>query len=279
MKLDARAAGAAVRGRRPHGLHRRRPARARLVRVRRAHDRRRPAARAGGQDDRAARRRDAAGRQALARRAHVLRRRHGVQRRLADRRARDCAASASSRPAWARTASIRAATPGGCSSPTAARARSRVISFRTRRPVAKWRLPGGGSPDMGGVSADGRVLWLSGRYDARGLRDQHAHRPAAAPHQGRQRPARHGGLAAARPLLDRPHRHPALSPQGARGRLGRSTAGAGRRRSPPPRARADGLRRARPTPPRRSRTSTAAPARSCGRRPPTTRRCAPPRCA
>jgi DNA-binding beta-propeller fold protein YncE len=40
-----------------------------------------------------------------------------------------------------------------------------VISFATRRPVAKWRLPGGGSPDMGGVSADGRVLWLSGRYD------------------------------------------------------------------------------------------------------------------
>jgi YVTN family beta-propeller protein len=41
-----------------------------------------------------------------------------------------------------------------------------VISFRTRRPIAKWRLPGGGSPDMGGLSADGRVLWLSGRYDA-----------------------------------------------------------------------------------------------------------------
>jgi DNA-binding beta-propeller fold protein YncE len=41
-----------------------------------------------------------------------------------------------------------------------------VVSFRTRRPFRKWRLPGGGSPDMGGVSADGRVLWLSGRYDA-----------------------------------------------------------------------------------------------------------------
>jgi DNA-binding beta-propeller fold protein YncE len=41
-----------------------------------------------------------------------------------------------------------------------------VLSFATRRPVAKWRLPGGGSPDMGGVSADGRVLWLSGRYNA-----------------------------------------------------------------------------------------------------------------
>jgi YVTN family beta-propeller protein len=38
-----------------------------------------------------------------------------------------------------------------------------VISFATRRPIAKWRLPGGGSPDMGGVSADGRILWLSGR--------------------------------------------------------------------------------------------------------------------
>jgi DNA-binding beta-propeller fold protein YncE len=41
-----------------------------------------------------------------------------------------------------------------------------VISFRTRRPVVKWRLRGGGSPDMGGVSADGRILWLSGRYDS-----------------------------------------------------------------------------------------------------------------
>jgi DNA-binding beta-propeller fold protein YncE len=41
-----------------------------------------------------------------------------------------------------------------------------VISFATRRPIAKWQIPGGGSPDMGGVSADGRVLWLSGRYHA-----------------------------------------------------------------------------------------------------------------
>ena len=41
-----------------------------------------------------------------------------------------------------------------------------VLSFATRQPIAKWRLPGGGSPDMGGVSADGKVLWLSGRYNA-----------------------------------------------------------------------------------------------------------------
>jgi DNA-binding beta-propeller fold protein YncE len=40
-----------------------------------------------------------------------------------------------------------------------------VIRFATQNVVADWKIPGG-SPDMGGVSADGRVLWLSGRYDA-----------------------------------------------------------------------------------------------------------------
>ena len=41
-----------------------------------------------------------------------------------------------------------------------------VISFVHRRVVRTWRIPGGASPDMGGVSANGRVLWLSGRYSA-----------------------------------------------------------------------------------------------------------------
>jgi YVTN family beta-propeller protein len=41
-----------------------------------------------------------------------------------------------------------------------------VISFATRNVAHKWRIPGGGSPDMGGVSADGKVLWLTGRYNA-----------------------------------------------------------------------------------------------------------------
>jgi YVTN family beta-propeller protein len=52
-----------------------------------------------------------------------------------------------------------------------------VISFATRQVIANWVLPpetgdhpgrGGdtASPDMGGVSADGRVLWLTGRYDS-----------------------------------------------------------------------------------------------------------------
>jgi YVTN family beta-propeller protein len=40
-----------------------------------------------------------------------------------------------------------------------------VLSFRRQRVVRTWRIPGG-SPDMGDVSADGRVLWLSGRFGA-----------------------------------------------------------------------------------------------------------------
>ncbi|MFE4967906.1 YncE family protein [Streptomyces sp. NPDC056660] len=41
-----------------------------------------------------------------------------------------------------------------------------VFDFTENRLTKKWRLPGGGSPDMGGVSADGKVLWLSGRYNS-----------------------------------------------------------------------------------------------------------------
>ncbi len=40
-----------------------------------------------------------------------------------------------------------------------------VIDFATRKVVANWPIAGGGSPDMGNVSADGKYLWLSGRYD------------------------------------------------------------------------------------------------------------------
>ena len=41
-----------------------------------------------------------------------------------------------------------------------------VIDFATQQVVATWRIPGGGSPDMGGLSPDGRVFWVSGRYNA-----------------------------------------------------------------------------------------------------------------
>jgi YVTN family beta-propeller protein len=40
-----------------------------------------------------------------------------------------------------------------------------VIDFATRKVIANWPIPGGGSPDMGNVSADGKLLWLSGRFD------------------------------------------------------------------------------------------------------------------
>jgi len=40
-----------------------------------------------------------------------------------------------------------------------------VVDFATRKIVATWPIPGGGSPDMGNVSADGKWLWLAARYD------------------------------------------------------------------------------------------------------------------
>ena len=40
-----------------------------------------------------------------------------------------------------------------------------VLDAVTGDPITTWQLPGGGSPDMGNVSADGSQLWLSGRYD------------------------------------------------------------------------------------------------------------------
>jgi YVTN family beta-propeller protein len=41
-----------------------------------------------------------------------------------------------------------------------------VLNFATSTLIAKWQIPGGGSPDMGGLSPDGKVLWLSGRYNS-----------------------------------------------------------------------------------------------------------------
>ena len=41
-----------------------------------------------------------------------------------------------------------------------------VLDAATLTPQTKWVIPGGGSPDMGGVTADGAQLWLSGRYNS-----------------------------------------------------------------------------------------------------------------
>jgi DNA-binding beta-propeller fold protein YncE len=40
-----------------------------------------------------------------------------------------------------------------------------VLNLATSKLVHKWWIPGGGSPDMGGVSPDGSVMWWSGRYN------------------------------------------------------------------------------------------------------------------
>lgn len=40
-----------------------------------------------------------------------------------------------------------------------------VFNLAHNRFTQTWWIPGGGSPDMGGLSADGKTLWLSGRYD------------------------------------------------------------------------------------------------------------------
>ena len=40
-----------------------------------------------------------------------------------------------------------------------------VLDPLSQQVLATWPIPGGGSPDMGGLSADGKELWVSGRYD------------------------------------------------------------------------------------------------------------------
>src|SRR5437763_1047623 len=52
-------------------------------------------------------------------------------------------------------------TAGGRSGPGSVT----VLDPRTEQIVATWVVPGGGSPDMGNVTADGTELWVSGRYD------------------------------------------------------------------------------------------------------------------
>ena len=49
--------------------------------------------------------------------------------------------------------------PGGPGSVTALNAATGSI-------IATWPIPGGGSPDMGNLTADGKQLWLSGRFDS-----------------------------------------------------------------------------------------------------------------
>jgi DNA-binding beta-propeller fold protein YncE len=40
------------------------------------------------------------------------------------------------------------------------------LRFSDNKIVAKMKIPGGGSPDMGGITSDGKQFWVSGRYNA-----------------------------------------------------------------------------------------------------------------
>jgi YVTN family beta-propeller protein len=40
-----------------------------------------------------------------------------------------------------------------------------VLDLATKKVTAKWRLPGKATPDMGGLTADGKQFWVSGRRD------------------------------------------------------------------------------------------------------------------
>jgi len=41
-----------------------------------------------------------------------------------------------------------------------------VMDLATQKFEPKWKIPNGGSPDMGGISADGKVFWVAGRYNS-----------------------------------------------------------------------------------------------------------------
>ncbi len=72
--------------------------------------------------------------------------------------------------------------------------------------VATWSIPDGGSPDMGGVSADGRILWLSGRYDAEVYAFDTTTGVLAARIKVPARTTRFECLPPTRPLFARPYR-------------------------------------------------------------------------
>ena len=99
-----------------------------------------------------------------------------------------------------------------------------LIDFATNTVTRTWVIPGGGSPDMGGVSADGKVFWVSGRYN--GVVYAIDTTTGALLHKIRVGfgPARPLRLPAARAVLARPHRRLPLvaASRHARGRGARS---------------------------------------------------------
>ncbi len=96
-----------------------------------------------------------------------------------------------------------------------------LIAFATGKVSTTWSIPGGGSPDMGGVSADGKVLWLTGRYDGVVYAIDTDDGRTAATDSGRFGSAWTERVPAARAVLARAHRRVPL----VRGRSVRRLAG------------------------------------------------------
>ncbi len=86
-----------------------------------------------------------------------------------------------------------------------------VVSFATRKVVAKWRIPGGGSPDMGGRLRKRQGAVALGPLQRRRLRNLDNERSAAGKDPGRERSAWSLRLAATRPLLVGSHGDPPLA--------------------------------------------------------------------
>ena len=88
-------------------------------------------------------------------------------------------------------------------------------------------MPGGGSPDMGNVSADGKVLWLSGRYNNVVYAIEHRDRPAARQDPGRLGPTRAVRVAASRAATPSGTPASCAEPRGCAqtGRAGRERSG------------------------------------------------------
>jgi len=81
-----------------------------------------------------------------------------------------------------------------------------VVDLARRSVVATWRIPGGGSPDMG-RAVHGRCRPVAVRsLQLRGLRLRHIERAPACTPQGRQAAPRLVLLSAARSVFPRPHR-------------------------------------------------------------------------
>ena len=154
---------------------------------------------------------DAAGREDLAGRQDLVRRRHADSAACGSCTATASPTRRSCRPARARTACTSAATPSSLYITN----RGEGIDLGARLRHRNARPPSGTSPAAAARTwaaspPTARCCGCRGRYNNVVYAIATDDRPAHPQDPGRHRPARPVRLAAARPLLPRPHRHPAI---------------------------------------------------------------------